>query len=143
MPAEQPFNPGPSREEPARRRGAQPSAEVLSFAARKEQQLAFLLTRQLVEAQFRQADGPRSQRLWQEVAALELDPERITALLYGVCDHDDNSAMEAVDQPWACAEAPHGFWSVWARRPRPRQRPAGAWPRSAPRAGSRAHREDR
>ncbi len=71
-----------------------------SFSAFKERQLVFALTRQLADAQFRRADGSRSERLWREAAAEAMDAERITGLLYGVHDHDDVAAMEAVDRPW-------------------------------------------
>jgi len=71
-----------------------------SFSAFKERQLVFALTRQLAEAQFVQADRRRSERLWQEAAAEEMDPERIVALLYGVEDHGDEEQMEAVDRPY-------------------------------------------
>lgn len=68
-----------------------------SFSAFKERQLVFALTRQLADAQFRRGDRSRSERLWQEAAAEAMDAERITGLLYGVDDHDDLAAMEAVD----------------------------------------------
>lgn len=71
-----------------------------SFSAFKERQLVFALTRQLAEAQFRRGDPAGSERLWQEAAAEAMDAERITALLYGVHDHDDPEAMEAVDRPY-------------------------------------------
>ncbi len=69
-----------------------------SFSAFKERQLVFALARQLADAQFRRGDSSRSERLWQEAAAEAMDPERITGLLYGVHDHDDLAAMEAVDR---------------------------------------------
>lgn len=67
------------------------------FAALKERQLVFLLARQLAEAQFVRADRRASERLWQEVAALDIDPERITALLYGAEDLEDTACMERID----------------------------------------------
>jgi hypothetical protein len=69
-----------------------------NFTALKERQLLFQLTRQLARAQFVRADRVESERLWQEAAAEEMDPERITTLLYGVADHDDTAAMEAIDR---------------------------------------------
>ncbi|PSB37201.1 hypothetical protein [Aphanothece minutissima] len=69
-----------------------------SFSAFKERQLVFALTRQLADAQFRRGDRSLSERLWQEAAAEAMDAERITGLLYGVHDHDDPAAMEAVDR---------------------------------------------
>ncbi|KAF0652459.1 hypothetical protein L107_13593 [Cyanobium sp. Copco_Reservoir_LC18] len=71
-----------------------------SFSAFKERQLVFALTRQLADAQFRRGDRSRSERLWQEAAAEAMDAERITGLLYGVHDHEDEEAMEAVDRPY-------------------------------------------
>lgn len=121
------------------------AAGGLDALARKEQQLVFLLTRQLVEAQFVQADRRRSQRLWQEVAALELDPERITALMYGVSDHDDTAEMEAVDQRHSSErqQPSHGStWLSWGRRALPVGW-RGAGRRSAPPAAPRAHRQVR
>ena len=71
-----------------------------SFSAFKERQLVFDLTRQLAAAQFVDGDQARSERLWQEAAAEAMDPERIIRLLYGVHDHDDSTAMEALDRPY-------------------------------------------
>jgi hypothetical protein len=140
--------PGPNDEA---RCGASPvqtkaPASGLSSVARKEQQLVFLLTRQLVEAQIVRGDRARSQRLWQEVAALELDPERITALLYGVGDHDDPLEMEAVDRrqlSQATSDHPP-VWFSWRRRGwAPGARRHGAGLRGAPPAAPRAHRQAR
>lgn len=124
--------------------GPGPSAGGLDALARKEQQLVFLLARQLVEAQIVQGDRARSQRLWQEVAALELDPERITALMYGVSDHEDASEMEAVDQRHSAAlQQQHASaWFSWGRRTLPMGW-RGAGRRSAPPAAPRAHRQAR
>ena len=47
-----------------------------TFAECKEQQLVFLLVRQLATAQFELASPQMTERLWQEVAALEIDPEQ-------------------------------------------------------------------
>lgn len=76
-----------------------------SFSAFKERQLVFALTRELADAQFRRGDRSwgdrsRSERLWQEAAAEAMDAERISGLLYGVHNHDDMAAMEAVDRPY-------------------------------------------
>lgn len=114
--------------------------------ARKEQQLVFLLTRQLVEAQIRRGDRERSQRLWQEVAALELDPERITALIYEVGDHDDCQEMEAVDRRHRRLTPPGHppLWISWGRRGSGQAaRWRGAGRRGAPPAAPRAHRPAR
>jgi hypothetical protein len=67
---------------------------------RKQQALVLLLVRQLADAQFTRADARGSERLWQEVAALEIDPERVTALLYCGVDIDDRQALLAEDESW-------------------------------------------
>jgi hypothetical protein len=81
-------------------RGCFPDQFEGSFSAFKERQLVFALTRDLADAQFRRGDRSRSERLWREAAAEAMDAERITGLLYGVHDHDDLAAMEAVDRPY-------------------------------------------
>jgi len=119
------------------------ASRQLNFAARKEQQLVFLLTRQLVDAQIVRADQRRSQSLWQEVAALELDPDRITALMYCVSDHDDVREMEAMDHRYDLTRKPHASpWLSWGRRALP-TRWRGAGRRGAPPAAPRAHRQAR
>jgi len=109
-----------------------------TFAECKEQQLVFLLVRQLAAAQFELADPRMTQRLWQEVAALEIDPERITALLYGGQNVDDRAALQTLDEQWRAGHRPqrHG----WFRRPAPA---SAAWRRSAPPAVPQAHRSVR
>jgi hypothetical protein len=109
-----------------------------SFAAFKERQLVFELTRQLAQAQFAHADRSRSERLWQEAAAEGMDPERITGLLYGVADHCDDEEMEAVDRAYRerlrqaarRGRSPLGWVARLSRR-----RPAASH-RSARRAGA-------
>lgn len=107
-----------------------------TYAQLKERQLVFLLVRQLAEAQIARADGPRSAGLWREVAALELDPERITALLYGGWPHDD-ATLEPLDRTWR--ERPAA-----GRRRRPgwglRLPGGGAWRRGAAPAAPPARR---
>lgn len=66
----------------------------------KERQLVFALTRQLAQAQFARGDRQRAERLWQEAAAEEMDPDRIIALLYGVNDHADTAALDELDRPF-------------------------------------------
>jgi hypothetical protein len=111
------------------------------FASLKERQLVFLLARQLAEAQFRRADRCASERLWQEVAALEIDPERITALLYGADDLNDTAEMERIDSlsrraPGQAAQGWLGRFGMgrlsWSR--------GGGAHRSAPPADPRARR---
>jgi len=106
-----------------------------SFAECKEQQLVFLLVRQLTTAQFQLAHGPMGERLWQEVAALEIDPERITALLYGGQDVNDREALRLLDEQWRSSHRPQR--RGWFRRLAAAN---GAGRRSAPPAALRGHR---
>lgn len=110
-----------------------------SFSALKQRQLLFLLTRQLAEAQFARGDRILSDRLWQEVAALELDPERIVNLLYGVADHGDIRELETVDQLYLDSlNSPRRGW--WATPFRDLTVKAiSGWHRSAPPAAFPAH----
>jgi hypothetical protein len=109
-----------------------------SFAEFKERQLVFDLTRQLAEAQFARGDRERSERLWQEAAAVAMDPERITGLLFGVADHSDCEEMEAVDRPYRerlrQAARQVRFPLGWMARLR--RRPHAGSHRGAPRAGA-------
>ena len=66
----------------------------------KERQLVFRLARQLADAQIVSADQPRTERLWREVAALDIDANRIIPLLYGGHDLDDTEALEEIDRVW-------------------------------------------
>ena len=116
-------------------------APELSFGELKERQLVFLLARQLAEAQFVRGDRAASERLWQEVAALEIDPERIIALLYEAPDLQDGEAMERIDRNHRCAAPPRsqgGLGSVAGAEVRTRSR--GAWHRTSPRATPPARR---
>ena len=74
------------------------------FAARKQQALVVLLAQQLADAQFVRADQRGSDRLWQEAAALEIDPERLTALLYGGEDPHNREALRQQDEAWLAAQ---------------------------------------
>jgi len=105
----------------------------LSFAARKEQQLVLLLARQLASAQFELAHGAMTQRLWDEVAALGIDPERVTHLLYGGQDPTDRQRLQDLDNLWLEARGPAG--GGWLR-----QITGAAWRRGAQPAGPRGHR---
>lgn len=87
-----------------------------TFAECKEQQLVFLLVRQLAASQFEWANPTLSQRLWDEVNALEIDPERITALLYGGQDVNDREALRALDNHWRTHHPPRSQQS-WFKRP--------------------------
>lgn len=113
-----------------------------SFAELKQQQLVFTLVRQLAEAQFVRADRELTRRLWQEVANLEIDPDRITALLYGGQPCDDRQGLMALDESWnqqaqAAAEPRRGFRWGWGGSSAPRRgvlssRPYAGGRRSAP-----------
>jgi len=71
-----------------------------AFSARKQQALVLLLAQQLINTQFRRADRPGSERLWQEAAALEIDPERIMHLMYSGLEGSDRPALMAEDDAW-------------------------------------------
>ncbi len=75
------------------------------FTATTQQALVLLLTQQLADAQLRRGDRSGSDRLWQEVAALEIEPERITALLYGGQDCHDRDALRELDDAWLSRQA--------------------------------------
>lgn len=116
------------------------------FTALKERQLLFQLTRQLVQAQFVRGDRVESERLWQEAAAEEMDPERITALLYGVADHDDTAAMEALDRVYReerRLQDRRWRWPAGLRWPSLSRGRHAAGHRSAPPAAAPARRGDR
>jgi hypothetical protein len=128
------------------RTGAGPrSQSSASFSELKQQQLVFTLVRQLAEAQFVRADRELTRRLWQEVAALEIDPDRITALLYGGQSCDDRQGLMALDASWsmqAAVEPRRGFSWGWGggapRRGVLSSQPRAGGRRSAPPATSPA-----
>ncbi len=105
----------------------------------KERQLVLTLVSQLGEAQFRHADPARVARLWQEVAALEIDPERVIRLLYGGQDLGDRAALAALDRAWQ-PEPPRGGRGFPWGRPRLSRRTPGAGRRSVPPGALPAHR---
>jgi len=123
---------------PRTRHPREGEGEALSFSALKQRQLLFLLTRQLAEAQFQQADQARANWLWQEAADLELDPDRIITLLYGVADHADLQEMEAVDRRYRQPLIPprRPWWTPTLGRFT--RSASGVWHRSAPPASSPA-----
>ncbi|MEB3334236.1 MAG: hypothetical protein VKP70_04555 [Cyanobacteriota bacterium] len=122
-----------------RRRASEGEPPGRAFSALKQRQLAFRLTRQLVEAQFVRADATRTQRLWQEVAALDLDPDRITHLLYAVADHGDTREMEEADGRWRQSQrSPRLTW--WAPRlGRLMGKGAAVWHQTVPPAMTPGH----
>ena len=95
------------------------------FTASTQQALVLLLSQQLADAQIRRGDRRGSDRLWQEVAALDLDPERITALLYAGIDPDDRNALLALDEAWLQRQrlAPRPGWSLKVLPRTPARRP--------------------
>jgi hypothetical protein len=107
---------------------------------RKLRQLVITLAGQLADAQFARADQPRVERLWREVAALEIDPERITRLLYGGQDVHDREGLAEMDRQWTKDEAagagggrrPQRVGRPWLRRPWPAAGRRNAPPAAAP-----------
>ena len=87
-----------------------------AFAARKQQALVVLLVQQLIEAQFVRADRAASDRLWQEVAALEIDPERMVHLLYSGLESSDRPALLATDDQWIQRNAAATLQRPWSLR---------------------------
>ena len=100
-----------------------------AFSARKQQALVVLLAQQLMESQFQRADRSGSDRLWQEVAALEIDPDRIVHVLYSGLDGSDRPALMAADDAWILrnTNTSQRRWSLQHLHRRGRaQRPASA-----------------
>ena len=94
-----------------------------SFTARKEQALVILLSQQLADAQIGRADAHASQSLWDEVAELDIDPDRIIHLLYSGEEVSDRAALKDRDDCWLSAQqmSPERGWSLQRlhlRRPR-------------------------
>ena len=93
---------------------------AISPNERKLNQLVLTLAAQLAEAQFVQADRLRAERLWQEAAALEIDPERLIRLLYGGQDLNDRQALATMDRAWSAAgRGRRRIGKPWLRRPWP------------------------
>lgn len=95
------------------RRPSRPGTRLTSFSASKEQALVVLLVQQLAEAQFVRADRAAAERLWQEVAVLQLDVDRVIHLLYCGVDSRDRDALVAEDDLWL-ANQPRQPWSRWS-----------------------------
>ena len=70
------------------------------YKERKDQEKVCSLTRQLVNAQFQLCDDELTNRLWEEVANLNIDPERIINLMYKCYSHDDFTAMIETDSKY-------------------------------------------
>ena len=72
-----------------------------AFSARKQQALVVLLAQQLMETQFQRADRSGTDRLWQESAALEIDPDRIVHLMYSGLDGSDRGSLMGAAAGWS------------------------------------------
>ncbi len=70
------------------------------FIEAKNQEKVFSLTRELINAQFELCDDELTNRLWEEVANLNIDPERIINLMYKCDSHDDFAAMVDKDSKY-------------------------------------------
>ncbi len=82
------------------KRPGQAGVQSKSFSALKEQALVIDLTQRLAEAQIEQGDAVASQGLWNEIAALEIDPERIIHLLYNRERRGSHAVLRATDDQW-------------------------------------------
>jgi hypothetical protein len=65
---------------------------------RNDRQALFELTRQLVQAQFVEANAELSRRLWDDVADRGMDVDRIVHLMYRCCFQNDQEAMLEADE---------------------------------------------
>ena len=70
------------------------------FIEAKNQEKVFSLTRELINAQFELCDDELTNRLWEEVANLNIDPERIINLMYKCDSHDDFAEMVDKDSKY-------------------------------------------
>ena len=70
------------------------------FIETKNQEKVFSLTRELINAQFQLCDDELTNRLWEEVANLNIDPQRIINLMYKYDSHDDFTAMIDADSKY-------------------------------------------
>ncbi|WP_269621741.1 hypothetical protein [Prochlorococcus marinus] len=66
----------------------------------KDQEKICSLTRELINAQFQLCDDELTNRLWEEVANLNIDPERIINLMYKCDSNDDFAAMVDKDSKY-------------------------------------------
>ncbi len=57
----------------------------------------FSLARDLINAQFNLANDELSRKLWNEVATLKIDPQRIINLMYRCCSNEDSQSMLEAD----------------------------------------------
>ena len=70
------------------------------FEEAKDQEKVYSLTRELINAQFQLCDDALTNRLWEEVANLNIDPERIINLMYKCDSNDDFAAMVDKDSKY-------------------------------------------
>ena len=64
----------------------------------------FSLARDLINAQFKLANDELSRKLWNEVAALKIDPHRITNLMYRCYLYEDEKSMLEADLEYISKE---------------------------------------
>ena len=101
-----------------------------AFSARKQQALVLLLSQQLMDAQFARADQTGSERLWHEVALLDIPVDRILHLLYGGLDSSDRAELIEADNAWIGRHntaSPRRWGLSRLHRNRSGHRPAGAF----------------
>ena len=70
------------------------------FKNTKDQEKVYSLTRELINAQFQLCDDELTNRLWEEVGNLNIDPERIINLMYKCYSHNDFTAMIETDSKY-------------------------------------------
>ena len=70
------------------------------YKEKKDQEKVCSLTLELVNAQFQLCDDELTNRLWEEVANLNIDPQRIINLMYKYDSHDDLTAMIDADSKY-------------------------------------------
>ena len=87
-------------------RSGRSEVQSKSFSTLKEQALVLDLTQRLAEAQIERGDAVASQGLWNEIAALEIDPERIIHLLYNRERRSTHAALRATDDQWMKNQQP-------------------------------------
>ena len=64
----------------------------------------FSLARDLINAQFNLGNDELSRKLWDEVAALEIDPHRIINLMYRCYIYEDDKSMLEADLDYLSKE---------------------------------------
>ena len=97
---------------------------------RKEQQLVMRLCQDIAQAQFVFANPKRSRRLWDEAAALEIEPDRLLNLLYGGVDLDDSADLIAADERYLSQRQGYRH-SPWVSRIFPTRRSKPSLPAQA------------